>query len=159
MRDKLEPIIRKSKEAKFVSGNLEIGKPLKTWLSPRGRMIVIGDAAHATVPSSGQGGSQAIEDAAVLAIALELGGKKDIALSLAAVEKIRYAYLTHAYFVKTRNQFNKSTNNSIMDQTPTLRNHPTGRRGCASLCYATARFRKPTKRPIGATATPSCLDL
>jgi 2-polyprenyl-6-methoxyphenol hydroxylase-like FAD-dependent oxidoreductase len=33
----------------------------------RGSMIVIGDAAHATAPSSGQGASMAIEDAVVLA--------------------------------------------------------------------------------------------
>ena len=33
----------------------------------RGRMIVIGDAAHATAPSSGQGASLALEDAVLLA--------------------------------------------------------------------------------------------
>jgi 2-polyprenyl-6-methoxyphenol hydroxylase-like FAD-dependent oxidoreductase len=33
----------------------------------RGRMIVIGDAAHATSPASGQGASMALEDAVVLA--------------------------------------------------------------------------------------------
>jgi 2-polyprenyl-6-methoxyphenol hydroxylase-like FAD-dependent oxidoreductase len=33
----------------------------------RGRMVVIGDAAHAPTPSSGQGASLAIEDAVVLA--------------------------------------------------------------------------------------------
>jgi FAD-dependent urate hydroxylase len=33
----------------------------------RGSMIIIGDAAHATAPSSGQGASMAIEDAVVLA--------------------------------------------------------------------------------------------
>jgi 2-polyprenyl-6-methoxyphenol hydroxylase-like FAD-dependent oxidoreductase len=36
-----------------------------TW--HRGPMIIIGDAAHATAPSSGQGASMAIEDAVVLA--------------------------------------------------------------------------------------------
>ena len=36
-----------------------------TWR--RGPMIIIGDAAHATAPSSGQGASMAIEDAVVLA--------------------------------------------------------------------------------------------
>jgi FAD-dependent urate hydroxylase len=36
-----------------------------TWY--RGSMIIIGDAAHATAPSSGQGASMAIEDAVVLA--------------------------------------------------------------------------------------------
>ncbi len=36
-----------------------------TW--HRDRMVIVGDAAHATSPSSGQGASQAIEDAVVLA--------------------------------------------------------------------------------------------
>jgi 2-polyprenyl-6-methoxyphenol hydroxylase-like FAD-dependent oxidoreductase len=36
----------------------------------RGRMIVIGDAAHAPAPSSGQGASMALEDAALLADSL-----------------------------------------------------------------------------------------
>ena len=36
----------------------------------RGRMLVVGDAAHAPSPSSGQGASLAIEDAVVLAACL-----------------------------------------------------------------------------------------
>jgi FAD-dependent urate hydroxylase len=39
--------------------------PLATW--HKGRVVLTGDAAHATSPSSGQGASQAIEDAIVLA--------------------------------------------------------------------------------------------
>jgi 2-polyprenyl-6-methoxyphenol hydroxylase-like FAD-dependent oxidoreductase len=39
--------------------------PLRTW--HKGRVVLTGDAAHATSPSSGQGASQAIEDAIVLA--------------------------------------------------------------------------------------------
>ncbi|KAH7385237.1 FAD binding domain-containing protein [Phaeosphaeria sp. MPI-PUGE-AT-0046c] len=38
--------------------------PLKTWY--RGRVILIGDAAHAMLPTQGQGASQAIEDAEAL---------------------------------------------------------------------------------------------
>ncbi len=41
---------------------------LRAWHS--GRMIVIGDAAHAPSPSSGQGASLSIEDAVVLAKSL-----------------------------------------------------------------------------------------
>ncbi|MBL8954156.1 MAG: FAD-dependent monooxygenase [Myxococcaceae bacterium] len=37
----------------------------------RGRMVIIGDAAHAASPSSGQGASMAIEDAVVLARSLQ----------------------------------------------------------------------------------------
>jgi len=39
----------------------------------RGRMVIIGDAAHAASPSSGQGASMAIEDAVVLARCLRDG--------------------------------------------------------------------------------------
>lgn len=39
--------------------------PVPVW--HRGRVVLTGDAAHATSPSSGQGASQAIEDAVVLA--------------------------------------------------------------------------------------------
>lgn len=53
-------------------------------------MIVIGDAAHAYFPAIGQGGGQAIEDGAVLAIALQMAGKGNEALALRVTEKIRY---------------------------------------------------------------------
>lgn len=39
--------------------------PLRAWHTPR--MVIIGDAAHAPTPTSGQGASLAIEDAVVLA--------------------------------------------------------------------------------------------
>lgn len=41
---------------------------LKKWFSPTGRVIIIGDAAHAMPPSSGQGVNQALEDAETLSI-------------------------------------------------------------------------------------------
>lgn len=53
-------------------------------------MIVIGDAAHSFLPYAGQGGNQAIEDAVVLAICLELAGKRDVPLALRVMEKLRY---------------------------------------------------------------------
>jgi len=55
----------------------------------RGRMVVIGDAAHAPSPSSGQGASMALEDAVVLAQALRDNGKVEVAL--AAYERARRA--------------------------------------------------------------------
>jgi FAD-dependent urate hydroxylase len=56
-----------------------------TWY--RGPMIVIGDAAHAASPSSGQGASMAIEDALVLAKCLR--DLPDSAQAFAAFEQIR----------------------------------------------------------------------
>ena len=46
-------------------------RPLATWVS--GRAALLGDAAHAMLPNLGQGGCQAIEDAAALAAALATG--------------------------------------------------------------------------------------
>jgi len=58
-----------------------------TW--HRGSMIVIGDAAHATAPSSGQGASLAIEDAVVLARCLR--DLPDVGQAFAAYERLRRA--------------------------------------------------------------------
>ncbi|KAH2369900.1 hypothetical protein KXV98_009378 [Aspergillus fumigatus] len=63
--------------------------PLSPWVSKGGRMIVIGDAAHAMHPNLGQGANMAIEDAAVVATCLELCGKKNMPVGLRVVEKLR----------------------------------------------------------------------
>ncbi|MEW9532495.1 FAD-dependent monooxygenase [Microbispora sp. NPDC049125] len=55
------------------------------WFSEN--MVIVGDAAHATSPSSGQGASMAIEDAVVLAMCLrDLPGNAD---AFAAFERLR----------------------------------------------------------------------
>ena len=56
-----------------------------TW--HRGSMVIIGDAAHATAPSSGQGASMAIEDAVVLARCLR--DLTDIRQAFATYERLR----------------------------------------------------------------------
>ncbi len=56
-----------------------------TW--HRGPMIIIGDAAHAAAPSSGQGASMAIEDAVVLARCLR--DLPDTGQAFAAYERLR----------------------------------------------------------------------
>ncbi len=56
-----------------------------TW--HKGPMIIIGDAAHAPAPSSGQGASMAIEDGVMLARCL--GSSSSIADGFAAYERLR----------------------------------------------------------------------
>src|SRR5215210_5907211 len=56
-----------------------------TW--HRGTMVIIGDAAHATAPSAGQGASMAIEDAVVLARCLR--DLPDTSRAFAAYERLR----------------------------------------------------------------------
>jgi FAD-dependent urate hydroxylase len=58
---------------------------LRTW--HRGRMIVIGDAAHAPSPSSGQGASLAIEDAVILS--QQLSQTADARTAFASFEALR----------------------------------------------------------------------
>src|SRR5450755_2516121 len=43
---------------------------LSTYISPKRRVVLIGDAAHAIPPTGGQGAAQAFEDAQTLAYAL-----------------------------------------------------------------------------------------
>jgi FAD-dependent urate hydroxylase len=52
-------------------------------------MVIIGDAAHATAPSSGQGASMAIEDAVVLSRCLR--DLPDTPRAFAAYERLRRA--------------------------------------------------------------------
>ena len=56
-----------------------------TWY--RGRIALLGDATHATSPSSGQGASLAIEDAVVLAKCLR--DLPDTKLAFATYERLR----------------------------------------------------------------------
>jgi FAD-dependent urate hydroxylase len=60
---------------------------VRTWR--RGRMVIIGDAAHAAAPASGQGASMAIEDAVVLAKSLR--DTPSIPAALATYEAVRRA--------------------------------------------------------------------
>lgn len=52
--------------------------PQPTWCSPGARVIQIGDSAHSFLPASGNGATQAIEDAVSIAACLQLGGKENI---------------------------------------------------------------------------------
>lgn len=61
-----------------------------TW--SRGPMLIIGDAAHATAPSSGQGASMAIEDAVLLALCLRDG--PDVPTAFATYEQRRRPRVT-----------------------------------------------------------------
>jgi 2-polyprenyl-6-methoxyphenol hydroxylase-like FAD-dependent oxidoreductase len=62
-------------------------KPLKTW--GRGRITLLGDAAHAMTPDLGQGAGQALEDAVVLAASVRAG--PDVEESLRRYEAERIA--------------------------------------------------------------------
>ncbi|HNR22323.1 MAG TPA: FAD-dependent monooxygenase [Steroidobacteraceae bacterium] len=61
-------------------------EPLASWT--RGRVTLLGDAAHPMLPFLGQGAAMGIEDAMVLARAFELAGSHDEALRLYEATRI-----------------------------------------------------------------------
>ena len=65
--------------------------PLETFRSDNGRVVVIGDAAHAMIPHSASGGNSAIEDAACLGECLDWAFRnaEPIALATKVYEELR----------------------------------------------------------------------
>jgi salicylate hydroxylase len=62
-------------------------KPLAAWT--KGRLVLLGDAAHAMLPHLGQGANQAIEDGVALAVLLEGRASTEVADILPQYEKFR----------------------------------------------------------------------
>ncbi|GAA5863871.1 hypothetical protein JCM8547_006090 [Rhodosporidiobolus lusitaniae] len=57
--------------------------PAEEWISRGGKICFIGDSVHAMMPTSFQGGSQAVEDAATIALCLSLAGGDSLGVGLA----------------------------------------------------------------------------
>ena len=64
-------------------------KPLKRWSSPRRRIVLMGDAAHAMHPAPGQGANSAFADVVALATVLKKVDLKNPAKSVKAYENER----------------------------------------------------------------------
>jgi 2-polyprenyl-6-methoxyphenol hydroxylase-like FAD-dependent oxidoreductase len=64
--------------------------PVKRWVSETGRIVLIGDAAHPHLPTSGTGATQAIEDGATIGALVEILGADKVPLIFRAYEKLRY---------------------------------------------------------------------
>ena len=62
-------------------------RPLASWTS--GRLVLLGDAAHAMLPHLGQGANQAIEDGVALAVLLEGRDPAEVPDILPRYEKLR----------------------------------------------------------------------
>jgi salicylate hydroxylase len=62
-------------------------EPLPTW--SRGRLTLLGDAAHPMLPHLGQGANQAIEDGMALATILARANPQTVATAMLAYERLR----------------------------------------------------------------------
>ncbi|KAK3720356.1 hypothetical protein LTR37_003767 [Vermiconidia calcicola] len=77
----------------------------KHWTSPGGRIIQVGDSAHSFLPASGNGATQALEDATSLATCLQLGGRSNAAIATKVHNRLRYERISCAQkmsFVNTQ---------------------------------------------------------
>lgn len=96
-------ILQQADPSKIIRTDLYDLAPIKHW--HQGRVVLLGDAAHATTPNLGQGGCQAVEDAYVLAKTL---GQSN---SLEAFKEYQNTRFTKAnYVVKTSWQLGQITN-------------------------------------------------
>jgi 2-polyprenyl-6-methoxyphenol hydroxylase-like FAD-dependent oxidoreductase len=81
-------LISKADEESLKAWTLLDMEVMSTWV--KGKLALLGDAAHPFTPHQGQGAGQAIEDAASLAVVFPLDSKKEeITARLELFEKIR----------------------------------------------------------------------
>lgn len=83
-------VITATPAAAILYNDLHDLEPLSTWVD--GRAVLLGDAAHAMTPNMGQGACQAIEDALVLAKAIQ--GQPDLAQALDVYQQQRIPHTT-----------------------------------------------------------------
>ncbi|KAJ6094931.1 hypothetical protein N7467_002444 [Penicillium canescens] len=63
-------------------------EPQPCWISPGGRVVQFGDAAHSFLPSSGNGATQGMEDAVSLATCLQIAGKENVPWAICVHNKL-----------------------------------------------------------------------
>jgi 2-polyprenyl-6-methoxyphenol hydroxylase-like FAD-dependent oxidoreductase len=88
-----DPVVRAAvaqvPEETLIDWKLLWRDPLRKWVSDKGRIVLVGDAAHPHLPTSGSGAAQAFEDSATLGAVLNLLGKQNVPTAFRAFEKIR----------------------------------------------------------------------
>ncbi|KAB5523029.1 hypothetical protein GE09DRAFT_1065478 [Coniochaeta sp. 2T2.1] len=83
---KIIAMIDKTMKWPLMSGDPTI----RSWLSPSGKMLMLGDAAHAMMPYMSQGAAMAVEDGAALAEALaHASSQADVPRALAVFDRVR----------------------------------------------------------------------
>ncbi|KAK5229848.1 hypothetical protein LTR96_003460 [Exophiala xenobiotica] len=87
-----DPVLRKllSHVESCLKWKLAELEPLPTWVSASGRVVLLGDAAHATLPYLAAGAAMAVEDGAVLGECLDrCRDMEDLPRAAKAYEKLR----------------------------------------------------------------------
>lgn len=85
----LKQLVLSIPESVLIDYKLLWRDPVRQWVSEGGRVVLVGDAAHPHLPTSGTGGAQAIEDGATLGVLIRKAGKKNVRTALKMFEKLR----------------------------------------------------------------------
>ncbi|KAH7077569.1 hypothetical protein BKA63DRAFT_411071 [Paraphoma chrysanthemicola] len=106
----LREIIRSIPPDDLIDHKLLWRNPNKKWVSGRGRIALVGDAAHPHLATSGTGGAQAIEDGATLAILITRAGRHELPMALRAYERLRFerTSLTQRMGWETRHRWHQT---------------------------------------------------
>ncbi|EJT82130.1 hypothetical protein GGTG_02104 [Gaeumannomyces tritici R3-111a-1] len=108
--DVVRELVKATPDGRLIDHKLVFRDPLPTFVSPGGRIALLGDAAHPFLPTSIQGASQSMEDGATLAVCLERAGKGRVPEALRAYERIRYdrVHAAQATGVATRERWHRA---------------------------------------------------
>lgn len=95
---------------------------LEKWVTDSGRIIIAGDAAHPFLPTSTQGASQAIEDAATIALCLAKAGKSKVPVALNTAFRLRLEHVKAAQQmgIKQRDEWHNLHSKESGEQTEEL---------------------------------------
>ncbi|KAI6090267.1 salicylate hydroxylase [Hypoxylon rubiginosum] len=104
--EKLFEVVKHTPPENLIDYKLVWRDAIPTWLSSSARIAVIGDAAHCHLPTSAQGGAQAMEDGITIAVALQRA-KGDVPLALRVFERIRFnrSHVTYMASISTRDGY------------------------------------------------------
>lgn len=115
-------ILRHTPDSEIIRTDLYDFAPIDSWC--QGRVVLIGDAAHAMTPNLGQGGAQAVEDAYALAEKLAACPRPEQAFQefqTLRMPKVRWIVKTAWRFGKmahARNRLLQAVRNTVMKWTP-----------------------------------------
>ena len=92
----------------------------REWTSPGARVVQVGDSAHSFIPTSGNGATQALEDAITLATCLQLGGgSRNAPLAAKIYNLLRYERVSCAQKMSFVNsQLKTATDWDIIRENP-----------------------------------------
>jgi 2-polyprenyl-6-methoxyphenol hydroxylase-like FAD-dependent oxidoreductase len=91
--------------------------PQPNWVSPGGRVVQLGDAAHTFLPTSGNGGTQAMEDAISLAACLDFAGRDDVPSASRVHNLLRFERVSCLQALGVVNQHNFTAKADVKNTT------------------------------------------